>query len=164
MPTTWTCECFGRLRREELIPVVRSTKEGRLEGSICPQYRITACGRRLPFKAGGEVFGLGWWCGGVAGVVTEVLTASAKLLREEDISFLRSSTFPSSAAIEAVSTGRGRGMGPRWTILLGRSARSAQMERTSLAMVFSRSEEGYRICQIGLCSSRWSVLEIRRWR
>ena len=71
--------------KEELILATRLMKGGWQEGSTRPQYQTTTCGRRLPFKAGGEVFGFGGWVGGGAGVVTEVLTASAKFLREEVI-------------------------------------------------------------------------------
>ena len=97
---------------------------------------------------------LGGRGGGAVGVAMEAFTASAKLLREEEVSFLRSSIFQSSAAMEAVLVGASWQGGAQWANLLGRSFRSAQIEQTSAAMGSVRRVEGYRTGQIGLLVSR----------
>ena len=67
MPTTWTCECFGELWRAALMPATRFMKDGLFTGLTWPQYRITAWGRWLPFKAGGWFLALGGGEGVVLG-------------------------------------------------------------------------------------------------
>ena len=94
----------------KLISGTRVANVGQSLASTLPWIQITACGNWFPFMEGGEVLGLGGQeGGGEESEGADALTASAKLLREEEVSLLRSSSFSFTAAITGVISTVGAG-------------------------------------------------------
>ena len=80
------CENLGWSCRARLSLEVRSMKEVQAWGVTWPRNQITALGSGLPFMEVGEFLGFGGegGGGGEGCVGADTLTASAKLLREEE--------------------------------------------------------------------------------
>lgn len=98
----------------------------------------------MPFKEGGEVFGLDGGEGEGEGAGADSFTASAKLLREEVVSLLRSSNFSFIAATTGVTSMLGAGGVGSWrgVVMWGISLISVRMLWRSLSRLFSKGEVG----------------------
>jgi len=136
-PTTRTCECLGLLWRDQLILDVSSANDRRFLELMRPRYQITVWGS-CPFLEGGVKFFLGGVVG--EGVVGDAaLTVSAKLLREDAVSLLRSSIFLSIAVTTgATSTTGAGGGGPAGVVWRGISLISLWISRSCCWRSFSK--------------------------